>query len=363
MISIANLIGTDTKNKVKAWIYKALLPKSVVYRYLNFVIVKSGQQEDNLKIVTSLAEQRLKHFNKPNSPTQRFFDDVRDRFIKAKQPNLAEAIAPYLNDLEQTIVRTSKDSTQAFEQILEYQGRSSEIRGKLLGAIAMPFVYIIIVIVIANATNDSLVATMVSIVESAGNKATGMLASLQTINNTIISTQWAILPAALGIFSAYKHGLSHLSGKPRQICEKIWLFGTPFNIHRDVTAASTLDTLATLFKADQNVEQALTTLKSSSFPYLAKEIGEIQNQFNIIGKLGESLKCQLFKSEVSYLLANYVTSDNATTHMTTVAAEINKAVTKKVTMISYLVNVSGLILVMSYVIVVVFANLSMQNQF
>ncbi|MBY7854239.1 type II secretion system F family protein [Vibrio fluvialis] len=363
MISLSKAMSADTTNKVKAIIYKALLPKSVVYRYLNFVIVKSGHQEDNLKIVTSLAEQRLKHFNRPNSPTQQFFNNVRDNFSTAENPSIGAAVAPYLNDLEQTIVHTSKDAIGAFEQILAYQGRSSELREKLFNAMIMPLIYIGMIIVIANATNESVVQVMVGIVESSGNQATGMLGTLKSVNNAIIDLQWLLVPTILGIVMAYKKALSQLSGNTRLLCEKIWLLGLPFNIHRDVTAASTLDTLATLFNAGQNVEQALTTLKSGSFPYLAKEIEEIQNQFNIIGNLGESLKCQLFKSEVSYLLANYITSDNATTHMTTVAEEINKAVAKKVGVIAHFVNISGLIVVVSYVILVVFANLSMKSQF
>lgn len=340
---------------------KILLPKKEVYDYIRFVIVLSQQRQENLKIVQSLADRRLAHFQAPNHPVQRFYNDIRDSFVQSASPSLADSLSPYLNDVEKMVVQSSDDIIDALKTIIDNSEKSNQMQKKVIGAAIMPVIYLLAIVLLINATNDGLIGMLIEMVEKSGKEPQGSLAAIRNINELVIQYQPLALPSIAGGFIAYAYWLPRAKGNAREIIERVPLFGIPFAIHRDLSAAAFLNILSALFKAGRPVKEALPLIHSNASMYLREQIQAIEYQFSFTGKIGDSMQCALFKSKVKYLLSIYLTSDNATKHMASVSQQIEKQVDSKTGVVAKVVNLAGIVLVAAYILLLVFANMSMSN--
>ncbi|MBF4374357.1 type II secretion system F family protein [Vibrio anguillarum] len=343
------------------WYSTVLLPKSEVYQYIEFILLKSEQSEEYQSILKSLEKHKYKHFPNKDEAIKRFYTQVRKTYQGSDNPSLVEALEPYLNSTENMVLSTNENTTAALRLILKNSKKTNGARTQLIKASVIPMIYLLAIVFIVNATDSKIVRLLENMAISNNKTPTGMLKLLISVHDFVLTAQWFAPFVIIAIAVVYRHLCINLVGTLRTTVEKIWLFGLPFTLNRDNNASMFLNTLSILFQTGFTTQKALEVIKYDATPYLKYQVTGMEWRFSVKGKLTESLHCPLFKDNVSYLLSIYMDTKNATEHIDEVAERIDEAVTKRITSIAKTINMVGMIMTAAYILIFTLANMSAQQ--
>ena len=293
--------------------------------------------------------------------TLNFYKDIKSRFDESDNPTITTALQPYLNKTEIMIVGVSSNPTDALQAVLDFRSASRGNNGKIISAAIAPFIYLLAVIGMINFFDEKVVKQMVTLVASFGKEPQGLLELQVSIHEFVLSYQLYFMPVILGIGIAYMMFIPMLSGKHRNFLEKVPVLGTPFSLSRMINSGLFLKIVAFLYRNGATTSGALSAIIKNSTPFMKYEVGLIQEVHSLKGSAEEAFSSTLFVGDVSYMLSVYLAADDAENHMESIANKIDVLVTKKVVAIARIINLTGLLITSSYIILFVLTNLSISE--
>ncbi|MUK37620.1 bacterial type II secretion system protein F domain protein [Aliivibrio fischeri] len=348
---------------VKKLCRSIILPKKHVYEYLDIIFVKLKQGEDIASAIKTVEEKKYAFFPRKYNhyAIKQFYTSVKKNWESSENPHLADVMEDYLDEIELMILRSSDTSSIAISMILDNHNKSSSNIKTLIMAATAPIIYILIIIVLASASHGSLILPIVATIEQAGKTPIGELATLISLNEFIINNRELIIPLIFIIALAYKATFEIYVHESRVLTEKIFILGLPYRIHRANTSVLFLQTMATLTKAGFPMAKVLKTIIEYGSPFTAHEAKKIQSNFSITGQISDSLNTSLFTVDTNFKLSVYLETKTPAKYMELIAEKISEVVTSKILFISRTINITGMIAIASYILLLVLANFSIND--
>lgn len=345
----------------KRRLISTLVSKQTVMEYMTEITEQSAIEQNFEDATKTLQQVVNKHFGNDflKKPRCWFYSDIRKSY--SKQPDLAKALIPYVSSADKLILSSGMKDIDAIKMVLDSNKNANAIRAILIKASLAPLGYFVAILALINVFDGGIVATMIQLISTQGKLPEGELAILLGIHDFVINGQTMIIPCVIAIVALYGWAVPCLKGKPRKIIESIPVVRIPFTVYRLIMASLVLKTLATLFQAGMPAQRAFKKIIEGSDPFIKQKVEEMFSVFKVTGRTSDAFNNDLFVKEVRYTLDIYMSARNPDKHMNAIAAKIEDSVLRKMTTVARGVNVSGLILIATYIAIFVLANMSLSN--
>lgn len=346
-----------------AFIARILLSKADVTGYVKYVIELVGAGANLTQVVVTLDETIVESYPKPlQKPLLKvFYKNVRTRFKQSKNADLIKALSPYLNDKEQMIFKAAPTTLEGLKVIYDSSQQDDRLRKILLAAAVMPFVYFLIIIALVNGTQEPIIGKFTDLVDRLGGQAGYSMQSMNGFNSFIIETQAYMLPLFLILVGLYVYLIPNLSGKPRKYIEKVFLFGLPFKMSRDINAGLFLTSLALLYRNGINTKKALGIIKKSSTPFMKHHINQMYEVHSHTGSDRKAIQNELFSIDINHTLSIFFRVADPAKHMEEISRNILGKIEAKIKVISVAINITGSLALTLYLVGLVLAMMELQG--
>ncbi|RYU63820.1 type II secretion system F family protein [Aliivibrio finisterrensis] len=338
-----------------------VLPRKYIYQYLDILLTKLKQGQDLSGAIKTIEKKKQEHYPKKHRAIKKFYSTIRVNWETSEEPHLADVMEDYLTDIELMILRSSDKSSEAIEMILENNEKSSSNIKILIFASISPFIYILSFIGLVNGSHGDVIEPIVRTISQTGQVPVGELAALISVHELVLNNQSLFIPFLIIVVLTYKITFELFTHPSRIFVEKILIIGLPYSIHRANASVAFLQTMATLTRSGYPMAGVLKTIIEHGSPFTRYEGKQIESNFLITGQISESLNTSLFSVETNYLLSVYLETKTPAKYMESIAEKIAQSVTTRITYISWAINLTGMILISAYIILLVLANFSIST--
>lgn len=334
--------------------------------FIEMIISLDKQGQSTSAALKNIVSKKEKIINKNNGSTALdstliFYKDVKERFDESDTPTITTAMLPYFNKTEAMIAGASDEPMKALEAVIAFRNSNKGNKAIIIGAALMPLIYILISIGLINFFDQKVMRQMVTLVESFDKTPQGVLKLQIMIHDFVLGYQVYFLPFLVAVFAAYFIAIPTFKGEYRNFLEKVPIIGAPFALSRMINSGLFLKIVAFLYRNGATTNGALSAIRKNSTPFMKYEVGLIQEVHRLKGNSEDAFASTLFVGDVSYMLSVYLAADESTDHMESISNKINILVTAKIKKIAAIINLFGLLMVATYVILFILSNLSISD--